>query len=63
MTLNVRRVVTGHDDDGKAVVTHDGILPIVTRRPGQLGCNVWAVNRVPSNLTTPPTIRWSSPAR
>jgi quercetin dioxygenase-like cupin family protein len=53
MTLRVRRVVTGHDSGGKAVVTADGVLPIATRRPGQSGCNVWAVDKVPVNLGEP----------
>jgi quercetin dioxygenase-like cupin family protein len=47
MTLRVRRVVTGHDEQRKAVVVSDQTLPITTRRPGQEGCVVWAVDKVP----------------
>jgi len=50
MTLLVRRVVTGHDAQGKAIVTDDAILPVATRRLGQLGCSVWAVDQVPVDL-------------
>ena len=50
MTLRVRRVVTGHDANGKAIVTDDAILPVATRRPGQQGCNVWAVDQIPVDL-------------
>jgi quercetin dioxygenase-like cupin family protein len=50
MTLRVRRVVTGHDSGGKAVVTDERILPVTTRRPGQSGCTVWAVDKVPVDL-------------
>lgn len=49
MSLRVRRVVTGHDPRGKAIVTGDDILPITTRRPGQEGCVVWAANRIPAD--------------
>ena len=27
MPLNIRRVVTGHDADGKAIVISDGLTP------------------------------------
>jgi quercetin dioxygenase-like cupin family protein len=53
MTLRVRRVVTGHNAQGKSVVTDDSILPVVTRRPGQSGSNVWAVDQVPVKLDAP----------
>jgi quercetin dioxygenase-like cupin family protein len=53
MTLRVRRVVTGHDAERRAVVTRDEILPITTRRPGQEGCVVWAVERVPADNDDP----------
>lgn len=53
MTLRVRRVVTGHDAERRAIVTRDEILPITTRRPGQQGCVVWAVDRVPADNDEP----------
>lgn len=37
VSLNVRRVVTGHDATGKAVVLTDGAPPHVTRPPHQPG--------------------------
>ena len=49
MTLEIRRVVTGHDENRKAIVAGDATLPITTRRPGQEGCVVWAVDRVPAD--------------
>lgn len=49
MNLHVRRVVTGHDETGNAIVTHDDVLPIATRRPGQEACTVWAVDRIPAD--------------
>jgi quercetin dioxygenase-like cupin family protein len=53
MTLRVRRVVTGLDAKGKAVVADDRVLPVATRRPGQSGCNVWAVDELPAELAAP----------
>jgi quercetin dioxygenase-like cupin family protein len=54
MNLRVRRVVTGHDQQRKSIVTSDEILSdVTTRRPGQQGFVVWATDRVPAdNLDT-----------
>ena len=49
MTLEVRRVVTGHDAAGKAVVTSDERM-IGTTRPGRAGiarCEIWSTNQMP----------------
>lgn len=53
MTLRVRRVVTGHDEQRKAVVVSDDTLPVTTRRPGQEGCVVWAADRIPVDNLDP----------
>src|SRR5688572_31929243 len=40
----IRRVVTGHDKNGKAVVLSDGPVPVThdnPMRPGQLSHEVW----------------------
>ena len=50
MTLTVRRVVTGHDAQGKAVVTADDTLPVKSPRPGMEGCVVWASATPADNL-------------
>lgn len=50
MTLRVRRVVTGHDSQGKATITSDDIMAdVISRRPGQDACVVWATERVPAD--------------
>lgn len=49
MTLRVRRVVTGHDAQRKAIVVSDETLPVSTRRPGQQGSVVWALDRIPAD--------------
>jgi quercetin dioxygenase-like cupin family protein len=52
-TLRVRRVVTGHDRQRKAVLTIDEITAATTRRPGQEGCVVWATDRIPADNLDP----------
>jgi len=49
MTLEVRRIVTGHDAAGKAIVASDERLAANTR-PGRAGiarCELWSTNRMP----------------
>jgi quercetin dioxygenase-like cupin family protein len=42
MTLQVRRVVTGHDKNGKAVVKSDKVMDnLVVSRPGSTWANLW----------------------
>ena len=46
----IRRVVTGHDASGKAVVLSDGPVPTVHEnpiRPGQLSFEVWKTHSTP----------------
>ena len=48
MTIQVRRVVTGHDADGKAVVKFDEISTNVrSSRPGQSSAVVWTTDSFP----------------
>jgi mannose-6-phosphate isomerase-like protein (cupin superfamily) len=49
MTLVVRRIVTGHDAKGKAVVASDERLTAVSRRIGAniTGCEIWSTDRMP----------------
>jgi mannose-6-phosphate isomerase-like protein (cupin superfamily) len=49
MTLVVRRIVTGHDANGKAVVASDERLSAVSRRIGAniTGCEMWSTDRMP----------------
>jgi len=54
MTLSVRRVVTGHDARGKAVVASDTALQAApSRTAGQEACVVWAAERVPADNADP----------
>ena len=49
MMLQVRRIVTGHDNNGKAVVASDERLTAVSRRIGAniTGCEMWSTDRMP----------------
>lgn len=48
MTLNIRRVVTGHDSQGRAKVLIDEISRNVTSsRPGQSAAVIWTSDKVP----------------
>jgi mannose-6-phosphate isomerase-like protein (cupin superfamily) len=49
MTLVVRRIVTGHDANGKAVVASDERITAVSRRIGKniTGCEIWSTDRMP----------------
>ena len=50
MALEVRRVITGHDRHGKAVVTRDETLRAVQRRgPTLTGCEIWSTDRMPAD--------------
>jgi quercetin dioxygenase-like cupin family protein len=52
MAVQVRRVVTGHDADGRAVVKIDEVSKNVTSsRPGQTACVVWTTESFPVNNT------------
>ncbi len=52
MALRVRRVVTGHDASGRAVVTIDDVnTHMVSGRPGQSSCLVWTTEGFPVDNT------------
>ena len=51
MTLEVRRVVTGHDKNGKARVIIDELSDnVISRRAGQQSTVIWATEQTPPNL-------------
>ncbi len=52
MALQVRRVVTGHDPKGRAVVTIDEVSKnVISRRPGQTSCVIWTTESFPVDNT------------
>jgi mannose-6-phosphate isomerase-like protein (cupin superfamily) len=52
MALQVRRVVTGHDPNGRAVVKIDEVSAnVISRRPRQSACVIWTTESFPVNNT------------
>ncbi len=55
-TPKIRRVVTGHDSDGKSIIIEDGPSPsirTVPERPGYIVNNIWATGAAPSDVDAP----------
>ena len=53
MGRKIRRVVTGHDADGKAIVIMDGDATCVLQRPNRPGVtltNLWQADRTPAAM-------------
>lgn len=65
---NVRRVVTGHDETGKAIVLSDGAPPVVIRpkhQPGLAFYELWHTDQSPAPVTATeaePTERYTETA-
>lgn len=50
MALHVRRVITGHDAAGRAIVQIDEVARhTFVGRPGATACNVWTTEGFPAN--------------
>jgi quercetin dioxygenase-like cupin family protein len=50
MSLKVRRVVTGHDPNGRAIAMIDEIAHnMVSRRPGHASCVIWTTDSSPAD--------------
>ena len=50
MSLKIRRVVTGHDANGKAVVTIDEIAKnVISRRPHHESLVIWSTGEFPTD--------------
>lgn len=50
MALQVRRVITGHDASGRAIVKIDEVSKnVASGRPGAMACNVWTTDGFPAN--------------
>jgi quercetin dioxygenase-like cupin family protein len=52
MPTPIRRVVTGHDANGKAIVLIDDIAPASSTRPGTQASVVWTTQGFPVNNDT-----------
>jgi len=48
--MNIRRVVTGHDDEGHAIVRIDEICRnVISRRPRHQSCLIWSTGSFPAD--------------
>jgi oxalate decarboxylase/phosphoglucose isomerase-like protein (cupin superfamily) len=56
MPTNTRRIVTGHNANGKAIILHDTAVPVFLpkNRPGVEVTNVWLTTETPAKLTDTP---------
>ncbi|MEK7875362.1 MAG: cupin domain-containing protein, partial [Pseudomonadota bacterium] len=53
----VRRVVTGHDENGNAIVVSDGPPPFVItnpQRPGYVSTDIWRTRSMPATIVAKP---------
>lgn len=48
----IRRIVTGHNDDGKAIITSDGPAPTQNFRNGIISTLIWGTNEAPAEVWT-----------
>jgi len=54
MTGFIRRVVTGHDENGKAVILSDGLAPNIysnSLRPGHRSTDIWKTTQMPAPIS------------
>jgi quercetin dioxygenase-like cupin family protein len=56
--MKIRRVVTGHDNDGKAVVQWDTEIEARPGRPGFSHAVLWATRELPPRLTDEDPAAW-----
>jgi mannose-6-phosphate isomerase-like protein (cupin superfamily) len=53
MLLKIRRVVTGHDESGRAVVMIDETCRnVISRRPNHASCLIWSTGEFPADNGT-----------
>ena len=54
MTLHIRRIVTDHDEDGKAIVTIDAEMTNVAQlRSGNFASLLWVTKDTPADISGP----------
>jgi quercetin dioxygenase-like cupin family protein len=50
MSLKIRRVVTGHDQSGRAIVSIDEVCKdVISRRPHHESCVIWSTGEFPTD--------------
>lgn len=56
--MKIRRVVTGHNEEGKAVVKWDSEVEATSGRPGFSYVPLWATKQLPAKLTDEDPSTW-----
>ena len=56
--MKIRRVVTGHDEKGKALVKWDSEIESMAGRPGFFRADMWATKQLPPVLTDEDPAEW-----
>lgn len=56
--MKIRRVVTGHHENGKSLVKWDSELDSRSSRPGFEQVPLWATDRLPAQLTDEDPVTW-----
>ena len=56
--MKIRRVVTGHNEEGKAIVKWDSEIETVSGRPGFSRAEMWATDQLPPKLTEEDPVAW-----
>ena len=56
--MKIRRVVTGHNEEGKAVVKWDSHIDSIPGRPGFSQAPMWATKQLPPQLTDEDPAEW-----
>ena len=66
MPKQIRRVITGHDADGKAVVVSDGPAPFLHVNPIDpewYSIDIWRTHETPAQIVASPPESTSGPRR
>ena len=54
----IRRVVTGHNKEGKSIVKWDGEFDVIPGRPGFSQAPMWATKELPAKMTEEDPAQW-----
>lgn len=56
--MKVRRVVTGHDQEGRSIIKWDSEIEGKPGRPGFERVDLWATDTLPARLTEDDPVKW-----
>ncbi len=56
--MKIRRVVTGHNNEGRSIIKWDSEVEAISGRPGFLHVPLWATKQLPAQLTDEDPNTW-----